>query len=591
MVRPDFFLAAALAASTHAQARNVERLGARHLRGSRNPISTRETQYVSSRDTPIVPAPSAPVILQPLRIPRPGNSKRDRRTALELKAAETLYWSGQDGTVAKLTIETPGGTENIVNLEMIDDMVRQVTCPSSEGEFKVAFAEEADFNDAEDIWQWVNQEADNHFLLLVGAGTCGWNTERIVYNVTDLIYNDEAETAVLEAKRTTWKLAAHTFDLTVGSAALPPAPSAAGGKANRRHPGIFDKVGDFFEDAGDKITDTVTDVADTVSEGVGDAVDAIAGGAADAADKVTDIVDNIDPSVSVDPSFTIPLASNLTAKSLSFTLPGTTPSGGDTTLSATCLDCTTAGSLTLQAHFSARFFELTDAAVEVALPAEGLTATALLGVTLRGDVLQPVTRSIPLFEIAPGGVSIPGVLTIGPTVGVSLGMEVGGVRGSVTATMGGSATVQGGSKARLDFLDESRTGKEGWGVDFQGEEFKVEAAVDARASVFLRGAVGVEISVLESGFAAQLTADAPTLSATLKAAASTDCTVCGNFQTGVQGSLNFGTSIGVSLTKKVAGTETPLWSLNFAEVNTPAIAEFCQGFGPQGEQCLANTLL
>lgn len=43
-----------------------------------------------------------------------------------------------------------------------------------------------------------------------------------------------------------------------------------------------------------------------------------------------------------------------------------------------------------------------------------------------------------------------------------------------------------------------------------------------------------------------------------------NCTVCGEFQNGLQGSLNFGTSIGASLTKKVAGTETPLWSLNFA---------------------------
>lgn len=503
MVRPDFLLAAALAASTQVQARTIERLGSRRLGGIRNPISTRETRYVG-RDTPVTPASSDPVILQPLRIPRSGNSKRDRRAALELKTAETLYWGGQDGTVAKLTIETVEGTENIVNLEMIDDMVRQVSCPSTEGEFKVTFAEEADFDDAEDIWQWVNQEADNHFLLLVGAGTCGWNTERLVYNVTDLVYNDEAETAILEAKRTTWKLAAHTFDLTVGNAALPP---SVAGKAHRRRPGFFDKIGDafddagdkigdFFDDAGDKIADTAGDVADTVESGAGKVVDAITGGAADAADKVSDIVGGIDPAVSANPSFTIPLDANLTAKSLSFTLPGTSPSGGDTTVSATCLDCSTTGSLTLQAHFAARLFELTDAAVEVSLPEGGLAATALLGLTLRGDLVQPVSRSIPVFEFSPAGVVIPGVLTLGPTVGVSLGMELGGVRGSVTATLGASATVEGGSRARLDFLDENGSGKEGWGVHFQGEEFKVEAAIDARAGVFLRGTVGVEVSVL-----------------------------------------------------------------------------------------------
>ncbi|KAH6851108.1 hypothetical protein B0I37DRAFT_373216 [Chaetomium sp. MPI-CAGE-AT-0009] len=525
--------------------------GGRVAAGPARPLSARHsgsnTQAVSSPGIDSIrrgaPTSPEPVILQPLRVTRQGNSKRDRRSALELKGEETLYWGGEDGTVARLRIETPDETENMVNLELIDDMVRQVTCPpTGSGTLKLQFLEEADFNDAQDIWQWVNQGADNHFLLLVGAGACGWNAERIPYNVTGLVYNDEHETAVLQVQRTTWKQAAHTFDLTMGHAAVPANPPSTNTTKAARSAAISNLT-----------------PATTTTNKNNNPLSAAA--------------------LSLSPAFTIPLTTNLTSPSpISFTLPDPAP---PLTFSATCLACHTSGSLAVQAHFSARWFELTAASVQVSLP-ENLTATAVLGLSLKGDVVEPVAHSIPLFELAPGGVSIPGIITLGPTVGVSLGMEVGGVKGSVGVEMGGTAVVEGGSVARLDFLNrDDMAGAEGWGVEFRREVFKADASVETRAAVFLRSAVGVEVSVFETGFAAELSADAPRLSATLKAMTSSNCTVCGEFQNGLQGSLNLGASIGASLTTKVAGTDTPLWSLNFAEANT-AIAEFCQGFGPQG---------
>jgi hypothetical protein len=51
-----------------------------------------------------------------------------------------------------------------------------------------------------------------------------------------------------------------------------------------------------------------------------------------------------------------------------------------------------------------------------------------------------------------------------------------------------------------------------------------------------------------------------------------NCTVCGGFQNGIQGSLNFGAAIGATLTKKVLGTDTPLWSLNFAVSHSAFLA-------------------
>lgn len=404
--------------------------------------------------------------MRPVRIPRSGNAKRDRRTALELKSSDTLYWSAVDGTMAKFTIELPDEMENIVNLEQFDGMVREITCPPEAGEFKIAFNEKADFDDAADIWRWVNEKADNHFYLVVGAGDCGFNKDRIVYNVTNLVYNDEAETAVLEAKLTTWKEAAHTFDLTVGRAALPPPSSSSTSAHHRRDIGdFFDNVGDKFKDVGDKIVDGVEKIGDKI----GDAL-----------------------TIDERPSFSVPLSADLTGSSLSFDLPG----NKSMTASVTCVECSTAGSLQVEGHFAARAFDITAASVRVSLPDEGLRATTLLELALTAELRQGVKRSVPIFKAAPSPLIIPQLMTIGPAVALNLVGEIGAVQGTVALTMGGRATVAGGSWAMLDFFDEKKTSKEGWGVTFEGEQFAAKASIETTAGVFLRGSIGLEISVL-----------------------------------------------------------------------------------------------
>jgi hypothetical protein len=45
--------------------------------------------------------------------------------------------------------------------------------------------------------------------------------------------------------------------------------------------------------------------------------------------------------------------------------------------------------------------------------------------------------------------------------------------------------------------------------------------------------------------------------------------------TGVTGSLNFGTTVGVGLKKKVAGAEQPLWGVNFV-VSILSLPQHCR---------------
>ncbi|KAK0643710.1 hypothetical protein B0T16DRAFT_377619 [Cercophora newfieldiana] len=496
-------------------------------------------------DPPVIDIPTPPIVLAPLRGARKGNTKRDRRFALELKTSETFDWIGSDGTIAELKVETPGQDENIVNLELIDDMVQGVECPASgTGDLKIRFAQAADFDDAEDIWKWVNKNPANHFLMVVGVGMCGGNVDRVLYSVTGLGYVDEAETAVLQVKETTWKEAAHTFDLTIGKVAEAQVPARV--KSRR---GVFDKIKEGF----DKAVEWVKGVPAKVEE-------------------VVDDIINPD----LQPDFAIPFNNKLPNSALAFTANGIS-------VSAVCKECFTAGSLDVKGRFRVELLDLKDAWVEVSTP--GLTTKALIALNLKGAITAKLAeKSVPIFKASPAGISIPGVLSIGPVVSVNMGVELSEITASVDVEVGGSAHIPP-SSARLDFLSKDRTTSTGWTPELKAEPLKATAQVEAKASAFIRPVVGLEVSVVETGFSAEIFASTPILTAAMKGITTTNCTACGDSENGIQGALTLGANVGASLKKKVLGDQNALFSVIFAQTSLP-IAGFCQGFGPSGDECL-----
>jgi len=450
-------------------------------------------------DSPTIEAPLEPVVLAPVPYVRPRNRKRDRKHDLALKGQETLHWVGSDGTTAKLKIEMPGETENIVNLEQIDDLIQGVRCPQNgSGLLLVQFAEQANFDDAQDIWNWVNQDAANHFMLVAGPGTCGTAAERTVFDVSGLIYNNENETAILDVRQTTWHEAAHTFDLTVGKPANATASQAqrrwkTHSNVHRRR-GILSTIGNAASDAADAVGDAADSAIDAVTGAAGAAASAVTSAAGAAVDAVGDAADAVgsalDSATSADlnPNFSIPFGSDFSGKSLSFSEDGLE-------ISASCTECFTTGSLDIRGRFRAEQFELQEAWIEAST--DGLSAKAVIGLTLKGDLAEDklAEKSVPVFKISPAGVSIPGVLTIGPTVTVELGAEISQIKGGITVSLGGTAAIPP-STSRLDFLDRSGTTATGWDPNFKAEPFKADAFIEAKASAFLKAAIGLEISAV-----------------------------------------------------------------------------------------------
>jgi hypothetical protein len=465
----------------------------------RSPISINPPQ--GSEDGDLIIRDSLNLmIMSPVRGIRGGNTKRDRLTALQLKNEETFYWQGQDGNMASFKIEMPSGNENIVNFDLIDDMIRDITCPQANaGQLKLQFLQAADFKDATDISNWVNLKQENHFLMIIGNGLCRWNQDRVVYSVEELGYDNSIETAVLTVRRTTWKESAHTYDLDIGDANLAnilPLKQRMGASVFRR--GFFDKVGSVVSGVTENILDAASDTAgkvvDIVSGTTGNVVDAVSGAAGRAGDIISgaaedvvntvagvgnEVIDAVDSvaNTNVSPDLTIPFKNDFSGKGMSFAISGVE-------VVAKCQNCSTTGAFNVQGRFRARNFVMQEALVT--LKTSGISAEAILELSLTGNLTDKLAeRSLPIFKIPPVGVSVPGIVTIGPTVSVKLGAEVSELTGGVTVSLGGTATIPA-SSSTLDFLKQSGTKSTGWKAKFRAEPLKADAVIEAKARPFLK---------------------------------------------------------------------------------------------------------
>uniref|UniRef100_A0A8H7NLG3 DUF7223 domain-containing protein n=2 Tax=Clonostachys TaxID=110564 RepID=A0A8H7NLG3_BIOOC len=151
--------------------------------------------------------------------------------------------------------------------------------------------------------------------------------------------------------------------------------------------------------------------------------------------------------------------------------------------------------------------------------------------------------------------------------------------------MGGTASIPA-SKSTLDFLAEDKTTSTGWDVQMSPSPLEADASIEAGASAALTASVGLELTALETGFAAQLSAALPKLSATLQAISSLTCNACKKYSNAISGSVGLSTSLSLDLRKKMGSSYKNLWSLTLAEKTLATLASFCEPVGPQ--TCAVN---
>ena len=146
-------------------------------------------------------------------------SKRgDPLGCLDLKSEESFLWGAADenqAALGNLTVFMPDAQENILSMERFNDMLTSVNCTQSS--IDMAFRDDDTFAYAKAVWDWVNGEENDTFVMVVGTGACGWNTEhRQPFRVTTLAFDEDANIAHLMAEALEWAQAIHTYKLNVG---------------------------------------------------------------------------------------------------------------------------------------------------------------------------------------------------------------------------------------------------------------------------------------------------------------------------------------------------------------------------------------
>lgn len=202
-------------------------------------------------------------------------------------------------------------------------------------------------------------------------------------------------------------------------------------------------------------------------------------------DAITALEDALNPGINAD--FSVPFDNRFPDEPLSLTL-------DNVTVSAQCKECFTTGSFDVKGRFRSVNFDIKEAWIE--LSTKGISAKAVIALGLKGALTGKLAeKSVSIFKASPAGIVIPGVLAIGPTVSVDMGVEVSEITAGLNLQLGGTATIPA-SSSRLNFLDKNGSKTVGWKPTFKEEPFKADGFVELKASAYIKPAIGLEITVI-----------------------------------------------------------------------------------------------
>ncbi|KAL5355331.1 hypothetical protein BJX96DRAFT_170574 [Aspergillus floccosus] len=160
-----------------------------------------------------------PPQLSPRRLMVRGteNHNASYYSGLDPQRQDTFYWGGsKDGheAMANFTVDTAEDKTSIVSIEKFRKMLSSVHCTNSS--LSMGFKDHASFAYVRRKWQWVNDADERTFIMVAGTGDCAWNTHRLPFNVSEIVFDDRAHAARLHGRPTEWRHAVKNYELTVG---------------------------------------------------------------------------------------------------------------------------------------------------------------------------------------------------------------------------------------------------------------------------------------------------------------------------------------------------------------------------------------
>ncbi|KAF2033017.1 hypothetical protein EK21DRAFT_86738 [Setomelanomma holmii] len=110
--------------------------------------------------------------------------------------------------------------ERLIAMERFADQLKSVQCAE---EMMLEFKDDATFEYAKDVWNWVNQDVNHTVIIVTNYEGCADNMERLPFVVSNIKYDEAANKAFLTADLKDWEEVAHSHTLNIGHTPLTPA--------------------------------------------------------------------------------------------------------------------------------------------------------------------------------------------------------------------------------------------------------------------------------------------------------------------------------------------------------------------------------
>ncbi|KAF2006759.1 hypothetical protein P154DRAFT_600887 [Amniculicola lignicola CBS 123094] len=141
---------------------------------------------------------------------------------LDLQNFETFFWGAPAGSnliYANLTIYFPEQYEYIIAMERFAGKLKNVQCNE---DMMLEFNNKEDFEYARGVWNWVNDDVNNTFIMVTNYEGYADDMERLPFLVSNIRYEPATFKAYLTAEVKEWEQFAHSYTLNVGHMPLTP---------------------------------------------------------------------------------------------------------------------------------------------------------------------------------------------------------------------------------------------------------------------------------------------------------------------------------------------------------------------------------
>lgn len=105
-------------------------------------------------------------------------------------------------------------------MERFTGQLKSVRCAE---DMMLEFKDDASFEYAKDVWNWVNDDVNHTFIMVTNYAGCADDMEQLPFVVSNIRYDEKANKAFLKADLKEWEEVAHSYTLNVGHTPLTPA--------------------------------------------------------------------------------------------------------------------------------------------------------------------------------------------------------------------------------------------------------------------------------------------------------------------------------------------------------------------------------